>query len=90
MADITIELFTRLSQVLGSPALTLALRLAPYRNNRPDYHDMLKYIENAFHWHIDIRPVVTKLTTSHWASNIYINPVRPEDAAKHLREVNQI
>ncbi len=90
LSDITHELFARLSQVLGNPALTLALRLAPYKNNRPDYSGSLKYIHDAFHWHIDIRPVVAKLTTSSWAANICINPVSPEDAAKHLREVNQL
>lgn len=90
LADITHEIFRRLSQVLGSPALTLALRLAPYKNNRPDYRGYMQYIKDAFHWHIDIRPVVAKLTTSSWAANICINPVSPEDAAKHLREVNQL
>ena len=49
----------------------------------------MKYLKDAFHWHIDIRPVAAKLTTSSWAANICINPVSPEDAAKHLREVNQ-
>ena len=52
--------------------------------------DLTFYIKDAFHWHIDIRPVVAKLTTSSWAANICINPVSPEDAAKHLREVNQL
>ena len=50
----------------------------------------MQYLKDAFHWHIDIRPVVAKLTTSIWAANICINPVSPEDAAKHLREVNQL
>lgn len=90
LADITYEIFRRLSQVLGNPSLTLALRLAPYKNNRPDYSGSLQYINDAFHWHIDIRPVVAKLTTSSWAANICINPVSPEDVAKHLREVNQL
>ena len=90
LADITHELFTRLSQVLGNPALTLALRLAPYSSNRPDFNGSLKYINESFHWHIDIAPVVAKLSTTNWAANICINPVSPEDAAKHLREVNQL
>ena len=90
LADITKEMFSRLSQVLGNPALTLTLRLAPYVNNRPDFQDEYKYYRQAFHYHIDIRPVVANLTGSNWAANICINPVSPEDAAKHLREVNQV
>lgn len=90
LSDITKEIFTRLSQVLGNPAVTISLRLAPYVNQRPDFNNELKYIQPAFHWHLDIRPVVANLSLSEWAANISINPVKPEDAAKHLREVNQI
>ncbi len=90
LSDITKEIFTRLDQLLGSPDLTLSLRLAPYTNNRPDFKDDFKYIEHFYHWHLEIRPVVANLSAGDWAANICINPVSPEDAAKHLREVNQI
>lgn len=90
LADIIKEIFGRLSSVLGSPSLTMALRVSPFTNNRPDFDNTLKYIKEAYHWHIEIRPVVAHITASQWASNISINPVSPEDAAKHLREVNQV
>lgn len=90
LADIVKEMFHRLSSVLGSTALTMALRLAPFDNNRPDFDNILKYTKDAFHWHIEIRPYVAHTTADKWASNISISPVSPEDAAKHLREVNQV
>ncbi len=90
LADITKEIFTRLSHLLDNPALTLSLRLAPYINNRPDFNNEFLYINHAFHWHIEIRPVVSNISDGDWAASICINPVSPEDAAKYLREVNQI
>ncbi len=85
LSDITFELFSRLNQVLDSPALSIALRLAPYINNRPDYNNNSSYIPLAFHWHIDIRSIVFMPSSTNWATNININPVAPEDAARYLR-----
>lgn len=89
LADITKEIFSRLDCLLHKPSLTLALRIAPFKNNRTDHENLLSYLNEAFHWHIDIRPIVTKHSTDIWATDISLNPVSPEDAAAHLREVKK-
>lgn len=90
LADITKEIFGRLSSLLGAPAVTMALRIPPFKDNRPDFKGFMSNIENSFHWHLEIRPVIAKASINTWAANVHINPVKPEDAAKYLREVNPI
>ncbi|MGH7949996.1 MAG: galactose-1-phosphate uridylyltransferase [Candidatus Binataceae bacterium] len=39
-----------------------------------------------YHWHLEITPALTKVAGFEVGTGFYINPVPPEDAAKHLRE----
>lgn len=41
-----------------------------------------------YHWHIEIMPSLTKVAGFEWGSGFYINPTPPEDAARHLRDIN--
>jgi UDPglucose--hexose-1-phosphate uridylyltransferase len=40
-----------------------------------------------YHWHIEITPALTKVAGFEVGTGFYINPVPPEAAAAHLREV---
>lgn len=40
-----------------------------------------------YHWHIEIIPRITHVAGFEWGTGFYINPVKPEDAARNLREV---
>ena len=40
-----------------------------------------------YHWHAEITPALTKVAGFEVGTGFYINPVPPEAAAMHLREV---
>jgi UDPglucose--hexose-1-phosphate uridylyltransferase len=66
----------RLGRSLGRPAYNLVLHTTPCREPGLDY----------YHWHLEILPRRTPLAGFEWGSGFHINPTRPEDAARHLRE----
>jgi UDPglucose--hexose-1-phosphate uridylyltransferase len=41
-----------------------------------------------YHWHIEIMPRLTRVAGFEWGTGFYICPLKPEDAAKFLREVD--
>jgi len=43
-------------------------------------------MEYDYHWHIEIIPKLTKVAGFEWGTGFYINPMKPEDAARYLRE----
>jgi UDPglucose--hexose-1-phosphate uridylyltransferase len=74
---------------LGDPAYNYVLHTAPNpvrRPGRPGYWGTLEY---DYHWHIEIIPRVTRVAGFEWGTGFYINPVPPEDAARHLREAGE-
>lgn len=66
---------TRLDQRLAEPPYNLTIRTVPTRLGE------LPYV----HWSIDIVPRLTGLAGFEWATDCYINPVPPEQAAAYLR-----
>lgn len=90
LADMVKDVFSRMAVLLDNPALTLALRLSPMKPSRPDTKGYLEYIENSYHWHIEIKPVITVRSGSAWGAGINVNPLKPEDAAQYLREVSSV
>lgn len=44
-------------------------------------------LEQDFHWHMMILPVITKSIGVEWGSDFYVNPILPEEAAEYLREI---
>ncbi len=87
LSDITKEIFTRLSYLLGDVSLMMTINTSPLKDNRQDVKGCLNFIEQTFHWHIEIRPVITAISSIEWATGMTVNPVTPEDAALYLREV---
>lgn len=78
LAAILKNVLARLKTGLANPAYNYILHTAPVGNEYREY----------FHWHIEIIPKLTKVAGFEWGTGFYINPTRPEDAAKFLRELN--
>ena len=68
----------KLNRALDFPPFNLLLRSAPFVNaDHPHYH-----------WHIEIIPTLTRVAGFERATGFYINPTPPEDAARHLRDID--
>lgn len=78
MAGILQDVLARLKSGLNDPAYNYILHTSPVGHEYRDY----------FHWHIEIIPKLTRVAGFEWGTGFYINPTRPEDAAKFLRELN--
>jgi UDPglucose--hexose-1-phosphate uridylyltransferase len=78
LASILKEILARLKTGLANPAFNFILHTAPVGSEYRDF----------FHWHIEIIPKLTKVAGFEWGTGFYINPTRPEDAAKYLRELS--
>jgi len=69
----------RLEICLGDPPFNYAVHTAPAAGMAGG--------DVCFHWHFEIIPRVTRTAGFEWGTGIYINPVEPEVAARHLRDV---
>lgn len=81
------DVLERINRTLNSPPYNMVLITAPPPSpklTRPDYWDSL---EHDFHWHIRITPRITIDAGFEWGTGFYINPVAPEEAARHLRNI---
>jgi UDPglucose--hexose-1-phosphate uridylyltransferase len=76
LAAILSETLSRMSSTLGETPYNLMLHSAPLRASRLDH----------FHWHLEIIPKLTRVAGFEWGTGFFINPMPPEQAAKHLRE----
>lgn len=83
LADALKSALNRLKAVLSDPPFNLIIHQAPNPGGRN--HSEVD-IEKAYHWHIEILPVLTRVAGFEWGTGYYINPVAPETAARFLRE----
>lgn len=75
MAGILQDVLMRLKTGLADPAYNYILHTAPVGNEYREF----------YHWHIEIIPKLTRVAGFEWGTGFYINPTRPEDAAKFLK-----
>ncbi|MGH8011608.1 MAG: galactose-1-phosphate uridylyltransferase, partial [Candidatus Binataceae bacterium] len=66
-----------LKLALDDPPFNYIIHSAPIGEQRSKY----------YHWHMEITPALTKVAGFEVGTGFYINPVPPEAAAAHLREV---
>ncbi|HDS74539.1 MAG TPA: galactose-1-phosphate uridylyltransferase [Firmicutes bacterium] len=83
LAEMLRTITRKLNEALDSPQYNWIFHVAPA--NRSASRD--PYLDECFHWHIEIIPRLTKIAGFEWGTGFYINPTTPEDAAGYLREV---
>jgi UDPglucose--hexose-1-phosphate uridylyltransferase len=75
-----VEIFQRvlkqLDRILEMPPYNFMIHTSPINSEQNDY----------YHWHIEVKPNLTKMAGFEWGSGFYINPTPPEEAAKYMRE----
>ncbi len=87
LARILKRTLKRLTLLLGDIPYNFVLKTAPNpvpRPGRPGYWSTLPY---DYHWRIAIMPRLTHVAGFEWGTGFYINPMPPEQAAGHLRDV---
>lgn len=67
----------QIDALFDHPPYNFMLHTSPFRDEHNEY----------YHWHIEIKPKLTKIAGFEWGSGFYINPTPPEDAARFMREV---
>lgn len=75
-ADALRTLLRKIAVALDQPAYNLLLHTMPLREPQNDW----------FHWHLELKPLLTLHAGFEWASGCYINPTPPEEAASFLRQ----
>jgi UDPglucose--hexose-1-phosphate uridylyltransferase len=75
-ADALRTLLRKIDVALEKPAFHLFLHTMPLREPPNDF----------YHWHLELKPVLTQQAGFEWASGCYINPTPPEEAASFLRQ----
>lgn len=74
LAEMLQTVVTALNSALDVPPYNLVLQTLPHSGT------------DAFHWHIEFFPRLTKQAGFDWGSGFYVNPTPPEAAARFLRE----
>lgn len=76
LAQILQQTLKQIDKTLNLPPYNMMLHIPPFENEVNEY----------YHWHIEIKPKLTKIAGFEWGSGFYINPTSPEEAAKFMRE----
>ncbi|GAB4539361.1 MAG: galactose-1-phosphate uridylyltransferase [Thermodesulfovibrionia bacterium] len=76
LGEILQKTLKQIDKVLEQPPYNMMIHTAPLRNQVDEY----------YHWHIEIKPVLTQMAGFEWGTGFYINPTPPEDAARFMRE----
>ncbi len=78
LARVLHEVLARLEACLREPPFNYLIHTAPVSDGEAEH----------YHWHIEVIPRVTHVAGFEWGTGFYINPMEPEAAARHLREVS--
>lgn len=73
IAQLCRRLVMRIENLLGEPGYNMLLHQAPFSMSEQD------------HWYLEIFPRLTRAAGYEWGTDIWVNPVAPETAAKRLR-----
>lgn len=76
LAEILRMILKQIDKILDIPPYNFIVHTSPFTDEHNEY----------YHWHIEIRPKLTKIAGFEWGSGFYINPTPPEDAAQYMRE----
>jgi UDPglucose--hexose-1-phosphate uridylyltransferase len=70
------DILRRMNRALRNPPYNLLIHSAP----------LAEPTSEAYHWHVEIIPKLTKVAGFEWATGFYVNPTSPEEAAEVLRD----
>lgn len=70
----------KIKEVLGNPPFNYIIHTTPFGYEHT----------SSYHWHIEIMPKLTRVAGFEWGTGFYINPTPPEEAARYLKEPNEI
>lgn len=76
LAQILQQTLRQIDSVVNLPPYNMMIHISPFGDEVNEY----------YHWHIEIKPKLTKIAGFEWGSDFYINPTPPEEAAKFMRE----
>jgi UDPglucose--hexose-1-phosphate uridylyltransferase len=87
LRDLAALLRRTLSRIRSlSDGFHLVLHTSPNCQQRPKIFGYWKTIDEDYHWHIEILPILTSKARSYTVKEAYFTPVTPETAAARLRE----
>jgi UDPglucose--hexose-1-phosphate uridylyltransferase len=69
------DILQRLNRALDRPPYNYVIHTAPVSGGD----------RGSYHWHVEVMPKLTHVAGFEWGTGFYINPMRPEDGARHLR-----
>ncbi|MBI1953043.1 MAG: galactose-1-phosphate uridylyltransferase [Candidatus Omnitrophica bacterium] len=75
LARVLPQIFKRMRDVLRGPSYNFVLLTSALEDRN----------EEAYHWHIEIMPRLTRVAGFEWGSGFYVNPTPPELACRYLR-----
>ncbi|MDH5638231.1 MAG: galactose-1-phosphate uridylyltransferase [Nitrospinota bacterium] len=75
-SSLLVDLLAALADMFDNPPYNLVLHTAPFAPGH----------EDAFHWHMEIIPVMARAAGFEWGSGFHINSVPPEIAAARMRK----
>ncbi|MDD5066293.1 MAG: galactose-1-phosphate uridylyltransferase [bacterium] len=84
LAEIITVLREKLRKALSTSNARYALYNSPVRFAKKGYWTTL---ESDYHWHIEFVPIITREIGFEWASDFFVNPTIPEEAARYLRDI---
>ena len=76
LARLLKSVLLRVNRALESPPYNLIVHSAPFSEDASD----------AYHWHVELMPKLTRVAGFEWGTGFYINPTSPEEAARVLRD----
>ena len=87
LASTLSETLRRLKISLDNPPYNFIIHSSP----NPHAHALtvqdVPRVEDAYHWHIEIIPRLSRAAGFEWGTGFHINPTPPEEAAESLRAV---
>lgn len=75
LAELCLDTVKRIESLLDRPAYNILLHQAPFGAEETD------------HWYLEIFPRLTRTAGYEWGTDLWVNPVAPETAAKKLRVI---
>jgi UDPglucose--hexose-1-phosphate uridylyltransferase len=79
LAQMLQKTLKQIDSILNFPPYNMIIHVSPLQEEHNEY----------YHWHIEIRPKLTKTGGFEWGSGFYINPTTPEEAARFMRKSRQ-